>query len=82
MNASLHRSRLRPDRGVGLIEVMIGIVIAMLLVLVIFQIYEISEGQKRTITAGSDAQQNASYGLYVLSRDLAVAESTVKIHLR
>ena len=45
----------------------------MLLVLVIYQIYEISEGQKRTITAGSDAQQNASYGLYVLGRDLAIA---------
>jgi len=60
-------------RGVGLIEVMVSIVIAMLLVLVIYQIYEVSEGQKRTITAGSDAQQNAAYGLYVLGRDLAIA---------
>jgi type IV pilus assembly protein PilW len=65
--------RLRNQRGVGLVEVMIGIVIAMLLVLVIYQIYEVSEGQKRTITAGSDAQQNASYGLYVLSRDISMA---------
>ena len=64
--------RLR-QRGVGLIEIMVSIVIAMLLVLVIYQVYEISEGQKRTITAGSDAQQNASYGLFVLGRDLAVA---------
>lgn len=61
------------ERGVGLIEVMVSIVIAMLLVLVIYQIYEVSEGQKRTITAGSDAQQNAAFGLYVLSRDVAVA---------
>ena len=52
---------------------MISIVIGMLLVLVIYQVYEISEGQKRTITAGSDAQQNASYGLFVLGRDLAMA---------
>ncbi len=52
---------------------MISIVIGMLLVLVIYQVYEISEGQKRTITAGSDAQQNASYGLYVLGRDLSMA---------
>jgi type IV pilus assembly protein PilW len=73
MSTSIRSSGPRPDRGVGLIEVMIGIVIAMLLVLVIYQVYEISEGQKRTITAGSDAQQNASYGLHVLSRDLAVA---------
>ena len=61
------------QRGMGLIEVMISIVIGMLMVLVIYQIYEVSEGQKRTITAGSDAQQNASYGLFVLSRDLAIA---------
>ena len=57
----------------GLIEVMISVVIGLLLVLVIYQIYEVSEGQKRTITAGSDAQQNASYGLYVLARDLSMA---------
>lgn len=61
------------QRGVGLIEVMVSIVIAMLLVLVIYQIYEISEGQKRTITAGSDAQQNAAYGMYMIGRDLAIA---------
>jgi len=61
------------ERGVGLIEVMVSIVIAMLLVLVIYQIYEVSEGQKRTITAGSDAQQNAAFGLYILSRDVSVA---------
>jgi type IV pilus assembly protein PilW len=72
MNVNEHNP-MRKNRGVGLIEVMISIVIAMLLVLVIYQVYEISESQKRTITAGSDAQQNASYGLYVLGRDLAMA---------
>jgi len=72
MNMS-ERSLMRLNRGVGLIEVMISIVIAMLLMLVIFQVYEISESQKRTITGGSDAQQNAGYGLYVLGRDLAMA---------
>jgi len=73
MSREVRAGRIGAERGVGLIEIMISIVISMLLVLVIYQIYEISEGQKRTITAGSDAQQNASYGLYVLSRDLAVA---------
>ncbi len=72
MNTS-ERSRMRLNRGVGLIEIMISIIIAMLLVLVIYQVYEISEGQKRTITAGSDAQQNASFGMYVLGRDLSMA---------
>ena len=67
------RGRRGAERGVGLMEVLISIVIGMLLVLVIYQVYEISEGQKRTITGGSDAQQNASYALYVLGRDLAMA---------
>jgi type IV pilus assembly protein PilW len=68
----------RRQAGVGLIEVLVSIVIAMLLVLVIYQIYEISEGQKRTITAGSDAQQNAAFGLYALTRDLAVAGNGIE----
>jgi type IV pilus assembly protein PilW len=71
---SLYRlSGVRAQRGVGLIEVMISIVIGLLLVLVIYQVYEISEGQKRTITSGSDALQNASYGLYAIGRDLSMA---------
>ena len=63
----------RGERGVGLMEIMISIVIGMLLVLVIYQVYEISESQKRTITAGSDAQQNASYSHFVLGRDISMA---------
>ena len=63
----------RGQRGVGLMEVMISIVIGMLLVLVIYQVYEVSEGQKRTITAGSDAQQNAAYGMYMMGRDVSMA---------
>jgi type IV pilus assembly protein PilW len=54
-------------------EVMISLVIGMLLVLVIYQVYEISEGQKRTITTGSDAQQNASYAAHVIGRDISMA---------
>ena len=73
MSRNTHIGRFRSERGVGIIEVMVSIVISMLLVLVIYQIYQVSEGQKRTITAGSDAQQNASYGLYVLGRDLSIA---------
>ncbi|MET0682901.1 MAG: PilW family protein [Casimicrobiaceae bacterium] len=65
--------RWRAERGVGLMEVMISLVIGMLLVLVIYQVYEISESQKRTITSGSDAQQNASYGVFVLGRDISMA---------
>ena len=60
------RTRVSLQRGAGLIEIMIGILISMLMVLIIYQVYTVSEGQKRTITAGSDAQQNASYGLFLI----------------
>ena len=65
-----HTSHSARQRGVGLIEIMVGILISMLMVLIIYQVYMVSEGQKRTITAGSDAQQNASYGLFLIGQDL------------
>ena len=65
------------QRGVGLIELMIGVLISMLMVLIIYQVYLVSEGQKRTITAGSDAQQNASYGLFLIGQDLMGAGQVI-----
>ena len=70
----VHPSR---QRGVGLIEVMVGILISMLMVLIIYQVYLVSEGQKRTITAGSDAQQNASYGIFLIGQDLMGAGQVI-----
>ena len=63
--------------GIGLIEIMVGILISMLMVLIIYQVYLVSEGQKRTITAGSDAQQNASYGLFLIGQDLMGAGQVI-----
>ena len=65
------------QRGVGLIEIMVGILISMLMVLIIYQVYLVSEGQKRTVTAGSDAQQNASYGLFLIGQDLMGAGQVI-----
>jgi type IV pilus assembly protein PilW len=65
------------QRGVGLIEIMVGILISMLMVLIIYQVYEVSEGQKRTITSSSDAQQNASYGLFLIGQDLMGAGQVI-----
>ena len=65
------------QRGFGFIEIMVGILISMLMVLIIYQVYAVSEGQKRTITAGSDAQQNASYGLFLIGQDLMGAGQVI-----
>ena len=65
---------MRPEqRGAGIVEVMVGLVIGMLVMIVVYQVYTVSEGQKRTVTSGSDAQANAAYGLFLLGRDLSIA---------
>ncbi len=61
------------QRGVTLIELMVGIVIGLLAVLVISQTMVFSEAQKRTTTNGADAQVNGTLSLYTLERDLKEA---------
>lgn len=61
------------QRGVTLIELMVGIVIGLLAVLVISQTMAFSEGQKRSTTSGADAQVNGTLSLYTLERDLKEA---------
>lgn len=60
----------RAQRGVTLVELMVGMVIGLLAVLVIAQVTTVYEGRKRTITAGSDAQVNGALALQVLQRDV------------
>lgn len=58
------------QRGVTLIELMVGMAIGLLAVLVIAQVTTVYEGRKRTITAGSDAQVNGALALQTLQRDV------------
>ncbi|MEY4907328.1 MAG: hypothetical protein RL260_1046 [Pseudomonadota bacterium] len=58
------------QRGVTLIELMVGMVIGLLAVLVIAQVTTVYEGRKRTITAGSDAQVSGALALQTLQRDV------------
>ncbi len=61
------------QRGVTLVELMVGMLIGLLAVIVISQVLLISEGQKRTTTSGSDAQVNGALALYALQRDIEMA---------
>lgn len=61
------------QRGVTLVELMIGMLIGMLAVLLISQVLLTSETQKRTSTGGSDAQVNAALALYSIQRDVQMA---------
>ncbi len=59
--------------GFTLVELMVGLLLGMLTVLVITQVLALSEGKKRTIAAGSDAQVNGALALYTLQRELQMS---------
>lgn len=67
------RQRRAAQRGVSLIELMVGVVVALLATLVITQTLVFAEAQKRTTTSGADAQVNGALALYSLQRDLQMA---------
>jgi type IV pilus assembly protein PilW len=64
---------IRKSRGFSLIELMVGLVIGMIGVVIMMQIFSVSEGYKRTTTGGDDAQNNGAIGLYGLQRDVRMA---------
>lgn len=61
------------QRGVSLVEIMVGMVIGMLVTLVIYQVYTTFEGQKRTTTGGGDAQANGLFSISTLEREVRMA---------
>ena len=70
--ASPHRTSIRAaaQHGFGLVEVMVGMLIGMLAVIVMMQVFSVSEGYKRTTTGGSDAQNNGAIALHLLQREM------------
>lgn len=63
----------RLSRGFTLVEIMVGVLIGLIGTVVIFQVFAVSEGQKRTTTGASDAQQNGVFGLFQIERDARMA---------
>ncbi len=59
--------------GFSLVEIMVGLAIGMLAVIVILQVFALSEGRKRTTTSGGDAQSNGALMVYQLQRDIGQA---------
>src|SRR5258707_15891009 len=63
------RSR-RTAQGMSMVELMVAMAIALIGTIIIFQVFEVSEGIRRTTTSGGDAQQNGVIGLFVIENDL------------
>jgi type IV pilus assembly protein PilW len=62
-------------QGFSLVELMAGVLISLIGSLIIFQVFAVSEGQKRTATSGSDAQQSGGFAMYQLERIIRGAGS-------
>ena len=72
LSGPARRSRMN-TLGFGLVEIMVAVVIGLLSTIVIFQVFTVFEGQKRTTTSGGDAQQNGLLALYTIERGTRMA---------
>ncbi|GMV54583.1 MAG: hypothetical protein AMXMBFR6_03880 [Betaproteobacteria bacterium] len=73
MMKSFGPSSAAPQVGFGLVEVMVGMVIAMIGILAMTQIFALSEGQRRATTSGADAQSTGALAMFTLERELQMA---------
>jgi type IV pilus assembly protein PilW len=62
-----------PQRGLSLVELMVGLVVAMAAVIVVMQVFQLSEGNRRSTTGGGDAQTSGAIALTLLQQDLRQA---------
>ena len=58
------------SRGMSLVELLVASAIGIIASLAIFQVFAVFEGQKRTTTAGGEAQTGGTLALYTIERDL------------
>lgn len=61
------------SRGFSLVEILVGVAIGILSTIVIFQVFALSERQKRTTTGAADAQTNGAVALFMVERDVKAA---------
>jgi type IV pilus assembly protein PilW len=61
------------QRGVTLIELLVGMVMSLVAIVAIYQIITVWDGRRRTLTAGSNAQISGNIGGLEIERDLQLA---------
>jgi type IV pilus assembly protein PilW len=73
MNVSTETRFPAAQRGMTLVEVMVGLAIGLIGMLVIFQTVTVWEARTRATSAGSDSQVTGTIAMYNLERDLRLA---------
>jgi type IV pilus assembly protein PilW len=61
------------QRGMGIVEVMVGILIGMIVVVAIYNVFAVAEGYKRTAVGAADAQTTGLFAQFVLAREISNA---------
>ncbi|WP_290870795.1 PilW family protein [Aquabacterium sp.] len=61
------------QRGFTLVEMMVGLLLAMLTTIIVAQVMVKAEGNRRATTSGADAQVNGALALFSLQRDIQSA---------
>jgi type IV pilus assembly protein PilW len=69
----------RRARGFSLIEVMVGLVIGIIALIVVYQVFNVAEGYKRTTTSGGDAQTTGLVSTFLIGQEIASAGSTISM---
>jgi type IV pilus assembly protein PilW len=65
--------RMQRQSGFTIVELMVGVLIGLIATVVMFQVFAVSEGQKRTTTGAGDAQQSGLVSLFQMERDVRMA---------
>jgi type IV pilus assembly protein PilW len=67
------RFPMRRESGFTIVEMMVGVLIGLIAIVVMFQVFAVSEAQKRSTAGAGEAQQNGVTSLYLLEREARIA---------
>jgi type IV pilus assembly protein PilW len=73
-------SRPMRERGMTIIETMIGLTIGLLTVLIVYQVYGVAERYKRNTTTSGDAQTTGVFSMFALQREIGNAGAGIAVN--
>jgi type IV pilus assembly PilW-like protein/pilin/secretion family protein with methylation motif len=76
---AIRTSFLARQRGMGIVEVMVGILIGMIVVAAVYSVFSVAEGYKRTAVGAADAQTTGLFAQFVLAREISNAGTGVSL---